>query len=158
MFKWILENRVFGHFVKVFSNKSSKYVKVFLTTSVGMSLDWVDFNSSKFIISLIILIISFKVIFLNGNVKATSDGTCFLFRLYLGRFQIFLIAFNTGSWWRVIYGGRWISKFDTIFVMYSFVWYIFHIFQLMLSPCLLMFHQLHMVSLFFRITYCLLHV
>ena len=33
--------------------------------------------------------------------------------------QIFFIAYCTGSWWRVIFGGRWIFKYDTIPEKYS---------------------------------------
>ena len=81
-----------------------------------MSLDWVAFDSSKFFIS---LIISFKLTLLNENGKAKSGGICFFLSLaYLDGFQIF-IACNTGSWWRLIFGGCLISKFDTIFGKYS---------------------------------------
>ena len=34
-------------------------------------------------------------------------------------FNFFFNAFNTESWWRVIFGGHWISTFDTIFEKYS---------------------------------------
>ena len=65
-------------------------------TLVGMPLDWVVFDSSKFFIS---LIISIKVTFLNENGKSTSDGTCFFSLEYLGGFQIFLLHLIPG------YGG-----------------------------------------------------
>ena len=41
-----------------------------------MSFDWVAFDSSKFLIS---LIISLKVTFLNENGKATLDGIYFFY-------------------------------------------------------------------------------
>ena len=55
-------------------------------TLVGMSFDRVGFDSSKFLIS---LIISAKLTFLNENEKATSDGICFFISSILGWFSIF---------------------------------------------------------------------
>ena len=61
----------------------------------------------------------------------------FLFLVYWGGFQIFFIAFNTVSWWSVIFGGCWISNvwyniwkvLIKIFYQLSFVWYNFLIFS-----------------------------
>ena len=50
---------------------------------------WVAFDSSKFFS----VIISYKVTILNEYGKAASEGTClfFLFLVYLGGFQVFLL-------------------------------------------------------------------
>ena len=77
----------------------------------------------------------------------------FLFLVYLDGFPIFFIAFNTRSWRRIMVGGRWISKFGTIFEKYPLkIFTIFRLirlshFQLTLFLRLLTFYQLHMVSL-----------
>ena len=109
-------------------------------------------------------IISVKVTFQNENGKTTSDGICFFIFSIHGWFSFFFIAFNTGSWWRIILGGRWISKFSTVFEKYSWkIFTLFHLirlshFQLTLFSRLLTFYQLGMVWLFSRIAFCLLHV
>ena len=59
-----------------------------------MSLDRIDLDSSKLIIS---LMISLEMENFSGNGKATSDGTCFLFLVYLGRFQFFLLHLTPGD-------------------------------------------------------------
>ena len=58
-----------------------------------MPLDWADFDSSKFFIS---LKISLNVTFLNENGKVTSVGTCFLSLVYFGGFQFFLLHLTLG--------------------------------------------------------------
>ena len=57
-------------------------------TLVGMSFDRVAFDSSKFLIS---LIISVKITLMNENGKATSDGIYFLILVYLDGCQTFLL-------------------------------------------------------------------
>ena len=89
---------------------------VFFMTLVGMSLDWADFNLSRLFIS---LIVSFKVNFLNENGKASCFLNCFFISSILGGFQISFVAFNTGSWGRLLFGQLWVSTFDTIFKKYS---------------------------------------
>lgn len=46
--------------------------------------------------------------------KLLQTEFVFLSLGYLGDFQIFFDAFTTRIWWRVIFGGRWIFKYDTI--------------------------------------------
>ena len=61
-----------------------------------------------------------KVTFLNENGKVTSDRISFFFFNFSipGWFFIFFIEFNTGSWWRVTFGGCWTSKFERTFEKY----------------------------------------
>ena len=54
-----------------------------------MSFDWVAFDSSKFLIS---LIISIKMIFINENGEATSDGIWVFISSILGWFSNFFIT------------------------------------------------------------------
>lgn len=79
--------------------------------------------------------------------------------------QIFFIAYCTRSWWRVIFRGCWIFKYDTIPEKYSSKIFISFLssgstfsFSVKVILSFLIFSQLGMASLFSRTTYFLPHV